>query len=89
MRPRRSSRKPIVADVMEEDDPTPKATHQLLQLHEEAVASLSSLASGLDALEPEIKANEDERVAAQRLAGLLLRKDIEMRQPPTVTEVGV
>ena len=80
-RPRKSQRKTLEEEVEEPAEPTVSAARQLLQLHEEAVAELSSLASRLAALEVDFRANEEERVAAQRLTGLLLRKDIETRLP--------
>lgn len=62
----------------------------LLRLHEEALASLTELAGSLNALEAEAKSSEEDRLAAERLTGLLLRKDIEARQPkPVEVSVGV
>lgn len=55
---------------------------RLLELHEQAVDSLSALVDALKSLEEDAKSNEDERLATEQTAGMLLRKDIESRLPP-------
>ncbi|KAL5106746.1 Bromodomain-containing factor 1 [Taenia crassiceps] len=70
-------------EVEAESKPTSTVRH-LLRLHEEALASLIELADSLNALEVDAKSNEEDRLAAERLTGLLLRKDIEARQPKPV-----
>nr|CDS21208.1 Bromodomain containing protein [Echinococcus granulosus] len=67
-----------------EAESKPTSAMRLLRLHEEALASLTELADSLNALEEEAKDNEEDRLASERLAGLLLRKDIETRQPKPV-----
>ncbi|KAL5961247.1 Bromodomain-containing protein 3 [Taenia solium] len=96
-RPRKSARRSraeamatteaVEAEVEAESKPISTVRH-LLRLHEEALASLTELAGSLNALEAEAKSNEEDHLAAERLTGLLLRKDIEARQPKPV-EVSV
>ncbi|VDM30910.1 unnamed protein product [Hydatigera taeniaeformis] len=100
-RPRKSARKSkaeattgtasgaMEAEVEAESKPTSTA-RQLLRLHEEALASLTELTNSLSALEAKAKSNEEDRLAAERLTGLLLRKDIETRQAkPVEVSFGV
>ncbi|VUZ54315.1 unnamed protein product, partial [Hymenolepis diminuta] len=75
---------PEEGSIVVEEKPSPQS--RLVEIHEQAITSLSELAKSLSALEEEVKSNQDERLATERTAGMLLRKDIEFRLAPPPVE---
>nr|CDS25893.1 Bromodomain containing protein [Hymenolepis microstoma] len=60
---------------------------RLVEIYEQAVDSLSELDKFLTIMKEEVNSNQDERLATERTAGMLLRKDIEFRlTPPAAVE---
>ncbi|VDD81823.1 unnamed protein product [Mesocestoides corti] len=77
MCPRSKKSKKSCAQQEAKTEPEDSTPMRILRLHEDAVETLERLADGLRDLEAVARAAEPERVAAHRLAGLRLRKDIE------------